>query len=231
MHPIGQTCIYVWAIATMVAFASTIVFFARLITKKNRKNVKRVFWIATVVAVGAFVLYGVTSPVTRCKHEFTMVVDQPPTCIIDGKTEQYCPLCDYTKKDIIKATGHSMVTESKREPTYEANGELVEKCTICGYEVVTKIDMLIRETTIETTIETVTELTDAERLGVSEKELEVIEYVMSVAGWEYERGDFERIYRLKESEMILNPATFAVYDVSIFDGETHRVNINKTLLD
>ena len=146
MHPMGQTCIYVWAIATLVALVSAIVFLVRLITKKNRKNAKRVFWIATAVAVVSFVLYGVTSPVTWCKHEFTTVIDQPPTCTVDGKTEQYCPLCDFTKKDTIKATGHNMVTESKREPTYEANGELVEKCSICGYEVVTKIDMLIRET-------------------------------------------------------------------------------------
>lgn len=151
MHPIGQSCIYVWAVATVVAFVSAIVFLVRLITKKNQKTAKRVFWIATAVAIGSFLLYGITSPVTRCKHEFTTVIDQRPTCTVDGKTEQHCPLCDFTKKGTIKATGHNMVTESKREPTYEANGELVEKCSICGYEVITNIDMLIRETIPVTT--------------------------------------------------------------------------------
>lgn len=146
MHPLGMPCIYTWIIATLVAIVSAFIFLIRLITKKNRKVVKRVFWIATAVAVGAFVLYGITSPITRCDHDFTTVIDQPATCTVDGKTEQYCPLCDFTKKDTIKATGHNMVTESKREPTYEAKGELIEKCSICGYEVVTEIDMLVRET-------------------------------------------------------------------------------------
>lgn len=182
MHPIGQTCVYVWAVATIVAVVSAIVFLVRLITKKNRKTVKRVFWIATAVAIGSFVLYGVTSPVTHCKHEFTMVVDQPPTCTVDGKTEQYCPLCDFTKKDTIKATGHNMVTESKREPTYEANGELIEKCSICGYEVVTEIDMLVRETKhVETkpvgTMPTETEPAQTEPMETvsTEKELDETE--------------------------------------------------------
>ena len=53
---------------------------------------------------------------------------------------------------------------------------------------------------------------------------------MSVAGWEYDRDDFERIYRLKDSEMTLNPATFIEYDVSIVDGETHRMTVNKDLV-
>lgn len=87
------------------------------------------------------------------------------------------------------------------------------------------------ETTPEATAEPTLELSDAERLGISEKELGVIEHVMSVAGWDYDRDDFERIYRLKDSEMTLNPATFIEYDVSIFDGETHRVTVNKDLVE
>lgn len=175
MHLIGQTCIYVWAVATLVAVVSAIVFLIRLITKKNRKTAKRVFWIATAVAIGSFVLYGVISPVTRCKHEFTMVIDQPPTCTVDGKTEQYCPLCDFTKKDTIKATGHNMVTDSKREPTYEASGELVEKCSICGYEVVTEIDMLIKETESVETKPVETKPTETKPIETKPVETEPVE--------------------------------------------------------
>lgn len=145
MHPIGMPCIYTWIVATLVAIVSAVIFLIRLITKKNRKTVKRVFWIANAVAVGAFVLYGVTSPITRCDHEFTTVIDRKATCTVDGRTELYCPLCDFTKKKTSKATGHNMVTESRREPTYEADGELVEKCSVCGYEVVTSLEMLIKE--------------------------------------------------------------------------------------
>lgn len=156
MHPIGQTCIYIWAVATLIAFVSAIVFLIRLITKKNRKTVKRVFWIATAVAISSFVLYGVTSPVTRCDHEFITIVDQQPTCTEDGKKEQYCPLCEFTNKETIKATGHQMETKSKIEPTYESDGEQIDVCSVCGYEVVTKIDMLVKETTIQDTTTTTT---------------------------------------------------------------------------
>lgn len=95
----------------------------------------------------------------------------------------------------------------------------------------TTVSETTSETTLETTPETTIELSDAERLGVFEEELGVIEHVMSVAGWDYDRDDFERIYRLKDSEMVLNPANFVEYDVSLFDGETHRVTVNKDLLD
>ena len=33
------------------------------------------------------------------------------------------------------------------------------------------------------------------------------------------------------SEMVLNPATFIEYDVSIFDGETHRLTVNRDLVE
>ena len=78
----------------------------------------------------------------------------------DGKREQYCPLCDFTKRETFDATGHNMVTQSKREPTYEADGELIEKCSVCGYEVVTKLDMLVRETKPEETNAVETEPTE-----------------------------------------------------------------------
>lgn len=75
------------------------------------------------------------------------------------------------------------------------------------------------------------EVTDAERLGVSEVELRKIEHCMSVAGWNYDRSDFERIYRLKDNEMILNPATFVEYEVTIKDEGTHNLTLNRSLID
>lgn len=75
------------------------------------------------------------------------------------------------------------------------------------------------------------EVSDAERLGVSEKELSEIERVMELAGWDYSSKDFERIYRLKDSEMTLNPANFVEYEVSIIDGPTQRVTINRNLIE
>lgn len=129
-----------------VMAVSAVMFFIRLITKKNRKRAKRTFWIAVACCIGSFILFGVTSPATRCKHEFSTIVDEAPTCITDGKKEQYCPLCDYTKREELEATGHTMIPIRKLEPSYEEEGELIEKCSTCGYEVITKIEKLTKPT-------------------------------------------------------------------------------------
>ena len=155
-------CILVWVLSIPVMGISAFLFLIRLITKKNRKIVKRVFWSAVACFLGSFLLFGLTSPVTWCKHEYTLIADEAPTCTSNGRREQYCPLCDYTKKETFDATGHNMVTQSKREPTYEADGELIAKCSVCGYEAVTKLDMLIKETQPVTTEPTEKPKTDKE---------------------------------------------------------------------
>ena len=95
----------------------------------------------------------------------------------------------------------------------------------------TKSEATTPATTDQPSLGAPSEPTDAERLGVSEAELIEIEHVMNVAEWGYTRSDFERIYRLKDSEMILNPAVFVVYEVTISDGSTHRVTINRELIE
>lgn len=155
-------CIYIWLVSVLVSIVSAVIFIIRLITKKNRKIVKRVFWISIACSIGAFILFGLTSPVTWCEHEYTTIIDEAPTCTSDGRRERYCALCDYTKKETFDATGHNMVTQSKREPTYEADGELIEKCSVCGYEAVTKLDMLIKQTQPVTTEPTEKPKTDKE---------------------------------------------------------------------
>ena len=76
-----------------------------------------------------------------------------------------------------------------------------------------------------------TEISDAERLGVTDVELRWLEHSMLNAGWDYDRTDFERVYRLKENEMLLNPAVFVQYEVTIKDGTTHKVTLNRSLLE
>lgn len=163
MNNLGQTFIYIWAVAMLAIFISGIIFIVNTIKKKDRKTIKKVFISSIIVAIACFVLYGITSPVTRCKHEYTTKIDQPATCTEDGKKEQYCPLCDFTKKETFKATGHKMITKSKTEPSYESEGEQIDVCSTCGYEHITKIDKLVKETTTETTTkETTTKETTTE---------------------------------------------------------------------
>lgn len=120
-----DVCVLVWLLSIPVMIISALLFLVRLITKKNRKIAKRVFWSAAACFFGSFLLFGLTSPVTWCKHEYTTIIDEAPTCTSDGRRERYCPLCDFTKKEKFDALGHKLVTQSKREPTYEADGELV----------------------------------------------------------------------------------------------------------
>ena len=83
-------------------------------------------------------------------------------------------------------------------------------------------------TNIEVTL--VTEASVVENFNVTEVELQEIEHCMRISGWNYSRADFERVYRLKDEEMILNPAIFAEYEVTIKDGTTQTVTINKSLI-
>lgn len=164
MNNLGQTFIYIWAVAMLAMFISGIIFIVNTIKKKDRKIIKKLFVSSVIIAIACFVLYGITSPVTRCKHEYTTILDQAATCTEDGKKEQHCPLCDFTKKETFKATGHKMKTKSKIEPTYDTEGEQVDVCSVCGYEEITKIDMLVKETTTEATTnkETTTKSTTTE---------------------------------------------------------------------
>ena len=87
MNNLGQTFIYIWAVAMLVIFISGIIFVVNTIKKKDRKIIKKVFISSIIIAISCFVLYGITSPVTRCKHEYTTKIDQPATCTEDGKKE------------------------------------------------------------------------------------------------------------------------------------------------
>lgn len=89
-------------------------------------------------------------------------------------------------------------------------------------------DVIIPETE---NVEELSELTDAERLGVSETELSVLEDAMRMADWDYTRKDFERVYRLTDDEMAMNPANYAEYEVTIRDGKTHTITVKRNLVD
>ena len=47
-----------------------------------------------------------------------------------------------TKKEIIKAEGHKMVSETVAQATYESEGQQIEVCSVCNCEVITILDKL-----------------------------------------------------------------------------------------
>ncbi len=74
----------------------------------------------------------------------------PTTCTVAGMSYNVCEICGETVGDatVIPATGHtSGEWEVVLEPTYEADGKKVKKCTVCGDTVEEEIiPMLVKIT-------------------------------------------------------------------------------------
>ena len=72
-----------------------------------------------------------TEEIHRCQHQFT-VTETPATCETDGKRESVCSLCGYVKTEVLKAPGHTWVTQMSTGATCTADGYKKEKCSVCG---------------------------------------------------------------------------------------------------
>lgn len=142
MENLGHMLVCIWALTLWVIFISGIVLLIKSIRKKELKVVKKVFITSIIVALSSFVLYGVVTPVVRCNHEYTTTLYKPSTCTKDGKKELCCSFCGLTKKEIIKAEGHKMVSETVAQATYESEGQQIEVCSVCNCEVITILDKL-----------------------------------------------------------------------------------------
>ena len=83
-----------------------------------------------------------------CEHSEAKTTTIPATCTVAGMTYNVCETCGETigESTVIPATGHTAGEwEVVLEPTYEADGKQVKKCTVCG-EVVEEetIPMLVK---------------------------------------------------------------------------------------
>ena len=88
--------------------------------------------------------------VDECTHSSVTTITIPATCTVAGMEYDVCEICGETIGDstVIPATGHTAGEwETVIEPTYEADGKKVQKCTVCG-EVVAEevIPMLVKVT-------------------------------------------------------------------------------------
>lgn len=85
-------------------------------------------------------------PITMIAHKFDTIKAVAATCEKDGNIEYYtCKTCGkyFSDKDgkkeitenswVVKATGHQIVEEVKKQPTKKAEGQLVRHCKNCDY--------------------------------------------------------------------------------------------------
>lgn len=80
----------------------------------------------------------------RENHAYTETIIEA-TCEKAGEIKKFCEYCGIAETETISAIGHKMEEVSRKEPTEDANGEIVEKCSICGKEKNTVLEKLKSE--------------------------------------------------------------------------------------
>lgn len=146
MQTISNICAVIVGIAM---FATPVLFLIWLIKCILKKPSKRI-GVATLVSLACFVVFLLvgtfTDPATYCDHEYNLVEQEAATCEKGGYEKYHCDLCGRDKTENLKKLGHDMVDVRRVEPTYDADGEYVRRCTRCGYEGIEVLEKLERPT-------------------------------------------------------------------------------------
>lgn len=161
METISTLCAIIVGIAMFATPVLFVIFLIRWAMKKTKKKIG----IATLIGIGCFILFSIvgafTSPGTYCDHEYYVVSEDPATCEEKGTVSYHCDLCGYDRTEKIDALGHDMSEVSRKEPTEDAEGEIVYQCSRCEERDVTVIEKLPKPTetqsSADTTEPTVTE--------------------------------------------------------------------------
>ena len=133
--------------AIIAAPVALIVLIIKAIAKKPTKKTLIVWLSLFLSGVLFFILSYVTDPASRCEHKYEVVEEKAATCENNGEIVYHCDLCNSTKTETIKATGHKMATISKIEPSKNSEGKIISKCEVCGFE---KTEILERLTEAKT---------------------------------------------------------------------------------
>ncbi len=120
-------------LAIPVCFA---VFLVKKLLKRPTMKAKRAL-IGSVVCFLLSTSFGImTDPQTSCEHEYTLTESRAATCVADGYEKYHCNLCGKNRTDTVEKLGHDMMDDHRTNPTEDADGEYVKKCSRCGYEEV-----------------------------------------------------------------------------------------------
>lgn len=173
METVSNICAVIVGISMFV----TPVLFVIWAVKKLRKKPSKKMGVATLIGAACFVVFlfagTYTDPATYCDHEYKLVDSEVATCEKDGYEKYHCDLCDRDKTEKLKKLGHDMVEVRRVEPTYDADGEYVRKCSRCGYEEAEVLKKLEKptEATKPTETEKPTEEPDEIDLSVTYDEI------------------------------------------------------------
>ena len=136
MQAISSVCFTIAALQVLAMPILLVIWFVRKITKKPKMKWLKWFWLSFVSLV---IIGGLTNPQTWCKHEYEPIESKNASCEESGYEISCCHLCGKEQKSTSKKLGHDMKEVRRVNPTYSTAGEIVEKCSRCGYE---EIDIL-----------------------------------------------------------------------------------------
>ena len=145
-----ETMSNILAVLSVFALLASFVFLVILIIRLCIKKFDLWLIIATAASVVGFIVFIIasiaTDPSTYREHEWKSVEKVEASCTSNGYELFHCDLCNGELEEPFAKLGHDLVDTRKVEATEEASGEYVRSCTRCGYEEITVIEKLPKET-------------------------------------------------------------------------------------
>ena len=78
------------------------------------------------------ILGTITSPTTRCEHEYSVVQEVASTCTEQGKVVKVCSLCENESVEYLDIIDHSWKTDSITQVTCTSEGYRIDRCVMCS---------------------------------------------------------------------------------------------------
>lgn len=135
MEQVSTICGFLCILCLFVAPIALIIWIVLNIKKSPKKKSAKHFCLGAIAGVVVFTVIGVvTSPTTRCEHEWKTIEQTAPTCTENGTSIAQCALCN-TKRNAeeIPPLDHAWV-ENRKEATCELDGASSHKCKLCNLE-------------------------------------------------------------------------------------------------
>ena len=138
-------------------FASVVIITIRAALKKRVLPIIIGCIIGFPLLVGSIIplsiIGAMSDPMTWCEHEREVTIDTDSTCSKQGKTVEYCRICDGERTTYKNKLDHDYKLSSTLRPTCTDKGKIVVKCTMCEKEIVEYKDKIPHKWEIESIIE------------------------------------------------------------------------------
>lgn len=142
METVSNICAVIVGVSIFVIPVLFVVWLIRNIMKKPAKKIGK----AAIVVFGCAVVFTMvgsfTDPATYCDHEYELVESEAATCEKGGYEKYHCGLCGRGKTEKLKKLGHDVKEIRRVNPIFSTDGEIVKKCSRCGYEEIEVLEKL-----------------------------------------------------------------------------------------